>query len=382
MAPCIAYLVTEDWAFMQHRLPMARAARDAGFEVHVLTRVEARGDDIAREGFKVHPINWRRAANGVLAVTTAIGEVRAVLRAIRPDVLHNVAIKPAVVGSLATIGLGGIGVVNSIVGMGSAFLAASLKAQAMQVAINTAFRILLNRRRTLTVVQNPDDRQALERAGVRADRIVLIPGSGVDTDHLPAMPEPPPPIRAAFVGRMLEDKGVRPLIAAQRLLRAQGVEVELLLCGEPDPDNPTSIAATELAAWGREPGIVWRGFVKDIREIWACSQIAVLPSRREGLPKTLLEAAACARPMVATDAPGCREVAIEGETGLLVPIDDAAALAAAIARLAGDAALRRRLGRRARELAETRFSSRDIGRQTVAAYRRVMDVDAAGALKV
>jgi glycosyltransferase involved in cell wall biosynthesis len=208
--------------------------------------------------------------------------------------------------------------------------------------------------------------------GIPTSRIVLIPGSGVDVDLLRPMPEPDGPVTIAFVGRLLDDKGIRLLIAAHRLLRDRGANVNLLIAGTPDPANPASVSQAEAEAWGREAGVTWLGHVaSDISTVWRRAHIAVLPSRREGLPKSLLEAAACGRPMVATDVPGCREIAIPGETGLLVPVDDAPALAAAIGELAGSAALRARFGARARQLAEQRFSADAIGRAIVDLYLRL-----------
>ena len=230
----------------------------------------------------------------------------------------------------------------------------------------------LNRRCAVGVVQNPDDREALTAFGVKADHLVLIPGSGVDADRLRPMPEPDGPVTFAYVGRMLEDKGVRTLIDAYRIVRAKNPSCRLLLAGTPDPANPASIAESEVAAWGREDGITWLGHVIDIATVWARAHIAVLPSRREGLPKTLLEAAACGRPLIATDVPGCREIAIHGETGLLVPADDPQALAAAMLQLADSSPLRLRLGGAARRLVDERFAAGLIGEATVALYRRLL----------
>jgi glycosyltransferase involved in cell wall biosynthesis len=274
-----------------------------------------------------------------------------------------------VVGSLACLWRPGTAVVNSVNGLGSAFLARSLGGRLMRAGLRMSFAVLFNRRRTMTIVQNPDDKAMLLRAGVRPGRIVLIPGSGVDTGALPPLPDPPPPMRAAFVGRMVANKGLRTLIAAHRLLRSRGLSIELLLAGAPDPESPTSIPPAELAAWAREPGVRWLGHVADIAPVWAQSHFAVLPTLGgEGLPKSLLEAAACGRPMIATDTPGCREIVLPGKTGLLVPVEDAAALAEAMAKLAAEPELRRLMGAAARQLAESMFSAADIGRQTVALY--------------
>ena len=367
----LAYLVTEDWAFYRHRLPMARAAKAAGYEVHVLTRVEERREEIEREGFTLHPLSWRRSGISPMATYASVMEVRRILRAIDPAVVHNVAMKSAIVGSLAARGLQGAGIVNSINGLGSAFLPTTAKGRLMKRGLETLLPHLIDGRRSRTIVQNPEDHATMLALGVDASRVVLIPGSGVDTDAMTPLPEPPGPVKAAYVGRMLEDKGLRALIAAHRLLRQRGERVELLLAGEPDPGNPTSITGDELRSWAAEPGVQWLGHVEHIRDVWAQSHIAVLPSRREGLPKSLLEAAAFGRPMVATDAPGCREVAVEGNTGLLVPIDDAAALADALSKLAASPELRARMGANARRLTEERFSSADIGRKTVEVYRSV-----------
>lgn len=369
MSRRLIYIVTEDWYFAGHRLPMAQAAQAAGFDVHVVARVKAHGELIGRLGFTLHPIVWSRRSTSPMDALRSIGVLRRLVREIAPDVVHNVALKPSILGSLACMGLPVKGVVNSINGLGSSFLSPSLRGRLLKRVLGTAMPMLLNRSGVMTIVQNPDDWAALTSLGVYDKHMVLIPGSGVDTDALQPSPEPAgETVRVGFVGRMLEDKGVRPLVEAMRLLRREGADIELVLAGTPDPENPTSITETELTQWSSEPGISWIGHCSDIARFWAQCHIAVLPSRREGLPKSLLEAAACGRPMVSTDAPGCREVAIEGQTALLVPIDDAVALATGMRTLAADRELRLRFGAAARQLAERRFSSARIGQQTSELY--------------
>ncbi len=200
---------------------------------------------------------------------------------------------------------------------------------------------------------------------------MLIRGSGVDTRHFVPLPEPPDkPVVVAFVSRMLRGKGVLDAVAAVRSLRARGLAVELLLAGPTDPDNPGSLTPEELDCLAKEPGIAWLGQVADVREVWRQAAIAVLPSTYgEGLPKTLLEAAACARPIVATDVPGCREVVRPGDTGFLVPAHDIPALAEAIATLAADPARRRMFGMAGRALVERELSDEIVARRTLALYR-------------
>ena len=364
----LAYLVTEDWYFLSHRLPMARAALKAGFDVHVLTKVSDGAAQIQAEGFGLHPLGWRRADKSPIQLGRSIADVRRLLAALAPSVLHNIALKPAFIGSLAAAGMREISVINSVNGLGSSYLAAGLVGTLKRQGLGRSLAPLLNRRKTLTIVQNPEDMAALLGFGVPQSRLQLIAGSGIDTVRLSALPEPPEPVVVTYVGRMLADKGLRSLMAAHRLLRERGVEVRLQLAGTPDPENASSISQSELEAWAKEPGVTWLGHVTDIGGLWAGSHIAVLASRREGLPLSLLEASACGRPMVATDVPGCREVVRHGETGLLVPLDDPAALAGAIAQLAGDAAMRKRMGLAARRRAESVFSAAAVGEQTAALY--------------
>jgi glycosyltransferase involved in cell wall biosynthesis len=370
-APRLLYVVTEDWYFLSHRLPMARAAKAAGYEVHVATRLNSGKAAIEAEGFTPHALSWQRGSLSLSHSFSGVLELRRLLRDIKPDILHNIALKPVLLGSVAALGSGDIAVVNSLTGLGTLFIGEARVSGTTRKLVRLALQGLLKGKRTRTIVQNPDDRAFVLDLGVPPDNIVLIPGSGVDTDYFTPLPEPPPPVTAAYVGRMLADKGVFTLIDAMSRLQANGTKLQLLLAGDCDQENPRSLAPEQLREFASTIGINWLGHVADIRDVWARAHFAVLASRREGLPKSLLEAAACGRAMVATDAPGCREIAIAGETALTVPVDDAPALADAMAKLAGDASLRERFGKRARKLVEEKFSADAIGRQIVALYNDV-----------
>jgi glycosyltransferase involved in cell wall biosynthesis len=297
--------------------------------------------------------------------------VRRLYRRLQPQLVHHVALQPVIVGSLAALGLP-IARLNAIAGFGFSYTSNSPRAVLARTVMTPLMRFLLARPRSAVLVQNGDDRRAVEALGVAADNIFLVPGSGVDADVLTPLPEPQGPVCAAFVGRLLEDKGVRTLVAAHDLLARRGSPVRLLLAGTTDPANPASVTAADVEDWKHRPGLIALGHVVDIASVWAQAHIAVLPSRREGLPKSLLEAAACGRPIVATDVPGCREIAIDGVNALLVPPDDPPALADAIDRLAHDAALRRTFGRASRQLVERQFASEHIGRQIVLVYDRLI----------
>lgn len=372
--PKLLFLVTEDWYFCSHRLNIARAAKAAGFEVVVATRVQNHGPAIEGEGFRLIPIRMRRRfGNPFEELLTLVELVRLYWRE-KPAIVHHVALKPTLFGSLAARLAGVPAIINAVAGLGFIFTSARTQARLLRPFIQTVLRLLLNNRRTTTLLQNDDDRRMLETLGIVDFRHVrLIRGSGIDIDHFHPLPEPSGEVTVALVARMLWDKGVHNLVEAVRLLRRRGLAVRLHLVGTPDPDNPASIPEAQLRAWDAEEGIDWLGFRDDVREVWAGAHIAVLPSRREGLPKSLLEAAACARPIVATDVPGCREVVTDGVNGFLVPARDIESLADAIARLVKDGALRRRFGEESRRRAVEEFRDELVIERHLELYHALLD---------
>lgn len=365
--PVLLYLASEDWAFVSHRLPMARAARDSGFDVHIATNVTAHADTIRKEGFTLHPIPFRRGAFSPLSALETIKAIRGVQQRISPEITHHSGLQCCVLGSIAAFGAR-TRQINALTGLGYAFTSRSLGARASKLVITPLLKLLLNRNTGVTLVQNPDDGSALEALGISPRRIALIPGSGVDTDQLTPIPEQDGPVTVGFAGRLLTDKGIRALVAAHEILQTRGLNTRLLIAGDPDSANPASVSLQEAQQWNTRPGITWLGHVDDITSLWRDSHIAALPSHREGLPKSLLEAAACGRPLIATDAPGCREIAIPGKTGLLVPIEDPQALADAIGELAVSRELRMRYGAAARQLVVEKMSAQAIGAAIVALY--------------
>jgi glycosyltransferase involved in cell wall biosynthesis len=371
MAQKILYLVSEDWFFVSHRLPMARAAKIAGYDVHVAARVGGCADKISSEGFSLHPIQWRRGSMNPFRLMAAVAETRRLYRRVAPDLVHHVALLPIVVGSLAAFGLR-VCVLNAFTGLGFTFASKTARARLLRLFAGVFLGWLLKRCNCTVLVQNPDDRAVITRLGVPQDRIAMIAGSGVDVDAFTPLPEPADSVvTVAFVSRLLDGKGVRALVRAHEILTGRGVPIRLLLAGAPDALNPTSIPNDLLDAWRKIPNLVLLGHVDDVRDVWRQAHIAALPSRGgEGIPMSLLEAAACGRPLVATDVPGCREVARHGVTGLLVPPDDPAALASAIETLVNDSAMRLRFGRAGRQLVVDEFSSKRIAQEIVALYAR------------
>jgi glycosyltransferase involved in cell wall biosynthesis len=366
--PKLLFLVTEDWYFCSHRLPVARAARDAGFDVIVASRVRAHGELIRAEGFGLTPLAWRRRGDGLRGHIRALFEIARLYRREQPDLLYHVALKPVLFGGVAArlaFPLGAApALVSAVMGLGIGFSANVPRWR--KTLLGCALRIATSG--GSVIVQNPEDGAALARLGIDCGRIALIRGSGVDTTHFMRLPEPAGPgITVALVGRMLRGKGVIEAAAAIRRLRAEGQAVQLVLAGAPDPDSSDSLSEAELSELAREPGVEWLGHVEDVRAVWARAAIAVLPSSYgEGVPRSLLEAAACGRPIIASDMPGCREVVVPGKTGLLVPVHDVGGLGAAIAMLMGDSALRRRMGEAGRARIAGEFAEAVVAGQTLA----------------
>jgi glycosyltransferase involved in cell wall biosynthesis len=271
---------------------------------------------------------------------------------------------------------------NALAGLGFAFTSGTAKALAVRPVASFLLGWLLKRPDTVVLVQNPDDRAAMAGLGVPKERIALIPGSGVDIDTMIPVPEPAGPFTVGFVGRFLDDKGVRTLVRAHELLAMRSISIHTLLAGEPDPSNPASIPDHVLASWRLIPNLRLLGQVDDIRTVWAQAHVAILPSRREGLPKSLLEAAACGRPLIASDVPGCREIARHGVNALLVPVDDAKALVHAIETFMKNPDLRVRFGYASREIVVTEYSSMRIGSEIIALYSRLLDAAWSSKLQV
>jgi glycosyltransferase involved in cell wall biosynthesis len=293
--------------------------------------------------------------------------LRRLVRHLRPNVIHNAGMQACVLSAIANLGRRQLQI-HAMTGLGYIFTSGGASTRTL---VSELLRFLLNNKNCVVLVQNPDDQAALEKLGIVPEKFVLIPGSGVDTAALTPMPEPLGSIAVGFAGRLLSDKGIRALVEAHRRLRPQIDGIRLIIAGRTDAANPASIPDEEVESWRSEPGITLMGHISDIADLWRISHIAALPSHREGLPKSLLEAAACGRPMITTDAPGCREIVLAGETGLLVPVEDPDALVRAIAELAASPELRARFGTAARRLVEDKMSDKAIGAATVALYRRV-----------
>jgi glycosyltransferase involved in cell wall biosynthesis len=370
----LLYVVTEDWFFVAHRLHLATAARDAGFDVSVATRVAGHGAAIRDAGFGLHEIAFRRSTIDPIVAASEVQSLRRLYTAERPDIVHHIALKPVVLGSLAARGLKIRGIVNGIVGLGSAFANQSLRAKALRVPLQIALRTALNTPRSRATVENRDDFDDLVRLGLaRRDAITLVRGSGVNVPTFDVSAPPPGPPLVVLPSRLLRLKGVGEFVEAARILKARGIDARFALVGQPDAQNATSVTSAELDAWKKEGAVEIWGYRSDMPRVLEAASIICLPTYyREGLPMSLIEAAAARRAIVTTDVAGAREIVRGGKAGWLVPPRDAAALANALADAITHPEKREAFATLAHADAVNFYDARKIAEQTIGIYRSLL----------
>jgi len=373
-APRLLFVVNNPAFFLSHRLPLAQAAQRAGYDVHVATMAGDSVPQIEAHGLTHHVIPMTRSGKNPIQELRTVWALYRLFRRLRPDVVHLVTIKPVLYGGIAARMAGVPAMVSAISGLGFVFVAKGPKAALIRRVVSALYRLALGHRNSRVVFQNGSDRDVLrDLDAVRDEQIVMIRGSGVNLSDYAAVAEPPPPVVVLMVARLLRDKGVIEFVDAARILLRQQANVRMLLAGGVDPGNPASVSQADVNEWQRHGVIEALGERRDIADLYAAAHIAVLPSYREGLPRSLIEAAACGRAVITTDVPGCRDAIEPNETGLLIPSHDAQALAAAISRLANDAALRQQMGAAGRALAEREFDINDVCRKHLEIYQAVRD---------
>ncbi|MFH6784701.1 MULTISPECIES: glycosyltransferase [Methylobacterium] len=344
----VVFVVTEDWFFASHFLPMARAAVSAGHPVSVVTRVRAHREAIAATGARVVELEAERSSLNPMAAGYAAGQLAAILKALETDIVHCIALRGILVGGAAAMLAGIPSRVYALTGLGLIGARQDRAGRLARTALRLLIRGPLETARTRYLFENPDDARLLG-LDPGSPRVAVVGGAGIDPEAWVPQPLPPhPPLRIALTARMLWSKGIDTAVEAARRARAEGANLELSLHGAPDPSNRRAVPEATLRDWSRD-GITWHGATDDVAGALRHAHVACLPSRGgEGLPRALLEAAASGRAILTTDVPGCRTLVRDGIEGLVVPPDDPASLAAAMVRLAADPALVARMGAAAR----------------------------------
>ncbi len=376
----ILYVVNEARFFLSHRLPLGQQALQLGFEVVVVTAPDTGEEQLAAHGFRYIPVPLTRSGFVLLQEIAAYRELRRIYRDERPDLVHQVTIKPLIYGSFAARASKLRAVVNAVPGMGFVFSHRGVKAALLRSAVTLLYRWAFAGVPMRVVFQNSEDlREFLSRGILRKEQTVLIRGSGVALTAF----ESPTAENACdnatagspvfvLLARMLRDKGVEEFAHAAHVVKQQYPHWRFLLAGDVDPGNPSSLSQTELHRLEQERGVEWLGHVEDVPSLLHQADVLVLPSYREGLPKTLLEASAAGLPMIASDIAGCREVVTEGVNGLLVPAREVQPLADAMRQLGEDETLRVRFGKAARDKAEAVFSIEDVVEHTFRVYQELL----------
>jgi glycosyltransferase involved in cell wall biosynthesis len=375
--PCLLYLVNIPRFFVTHRLPLARAARAAGYDVHVATAGDdqANIDIIRAEGFPFHALPLSQHGMNPLQEVRTMAAIIRLYRDLRPDLVHMVTIKAVLYGGIAARLARVPALVYAITGLGSLYSESGLKVRLARMGANMAFRLALGHRNAKLIFQNPDDRNLfVQNRLIDAARTQVIKGSGVDMGVFhPQLETEGTPV-VLFAGRLLWKKGLGVFVEAAQRLQKTGVKARFVVVGYPEPSSPAAVPLSQLETWAHKGLIEWWGKRDDMPDVFAASHVVCLPSSYgEGVPKVLIEAAACGRAIVTTDTPGCREITRHGKNGLLVSKDDPAALAHAIRELVEDATLRRALGAKGRQIALGEFSETQVFNDIFTLYRALLD---------
>jgi glycosyltransferase involved in cell wall biosynthesis len=368
-------LITEDRFLWSHRLPIARAALKAGYEVIIATRLTGDAQKIRDEGFRLIPLRLDRESYAPFNELRAIQELRQIYVAENPDIVHHVALKPVLYGSVAALGRKNLKIVNALTGLGYLATASSLKARFLRLPIWNSLRFLLSRPNQQVLLQNQEDKQLLvSRLNISPEKITIIKGSGVDMSLFQPTPEPAGIPTILLASRMLWIKGIVEFVQAAKLIRIKGIQVRFVLAGDTDLRSPSAIPREQLLEWQASGAVEWWGHQPEMSQTFWQAHIVCLPSHGgEGVPKVLIEAAASGRAIVTTDVPGCRDIVRQGVNGILVPPKDATSLAKALGELLENPSLRQRMGSRGREIAASEFSEEVVVRETMALYRELWD---------
>ncbi len=359
-----------DWQFYAHLLPIALAAKQSGYEVILLTSITDRREKIENAGIRVIPIVMNRKSINPFSELVTLVKITNIIRKEQPDILHNFTIKSIVYGSIASFFCKkSLRIVNNFLGMGFVFISTKLIYILVKKAISAILAIHAKFKQAVVIVQNSDDKHLIIDLGIAKEYSTHVQCSvGVDTQNFQLLKEPEGPVVFALVARMLIDKGVREFIAAAKILKAKNLEAEFWLVGTPDDGNKSSLSLPKLEALNKEGIIKYLGF-QDVCKIWKMAHVAVLPSYREGLSRSLLEAGAYGRAIITTNAPGGRELVKDKINGLLVNVQDSKSLAKAMELLVADPQMRKTLGQKIREDILEKYDSKIIAAKMLTFYR-------------
>lgn len=374
MTSRVLFVESDAPSFLMHRRATAEGVRRRGCEVHLAAPAAPEREAIERLGFTFHDVPFARGSTSPWGEAGTLRALYGLYSKLKPDLVHHVALKAVLYGTCAARLARVPAIVNGVTGLGYLFTEGDRRASVLRSVFVTVARPVLAGAHACTSFENGDDLAAFERLRLVArGGGVLIRGTGVDTQQFRPTPEPSGTPVVTLASRMLWEKGIGVFVEAAKILRDAGVAVRMVLVGLPDSENPRSVSREQLQAWRDAGTVEWWGFRPDMPRVFEASHLVALPTMyREGVPRVLIEAAACGRPAITTDRPGCRDIVRDGENGLLVASNDAPALAAAIRRLVADPALRARMGARGRALVEQQYAQEHVLAATLEIYERLL----------
>ena len=370
--PSVLFLVAEAKYFLSHRLSLAQSAKEEGYDVIVATN-DSNKLGFLQERFMVVEIPFNRSIGGLREEFRILAALGRCIRKHRPAIVHAVSLKISILAALCMWRVRGSALLCAFTGLGHLFTSTKVSAKLLKFIVQLTLRLLLSNINYWSVVQNKEDLELIQRVrGGDSTRLLMIPGSGVNTDFFPYSEIPKDKAhKVLFPARLLIDKGIQEFAVAARSIMSRRSNVEFVIAGGLDPSNPSAIRQSEVESWIEEGIIDWLGEVQDMRPLYQGSTIVCLPSYREGLPKSLLEAASSGRPLVAADVPGCREICRPGQNGLLVPVKDSITLALTLENLLDDIELCEGLGKQGRKIVESEFSECRINNVFLGLYKRM-----------
>ena len=354
----ILFVVNVDWFFVSHRLPLAIEALERGYEVFIACEVTDKQEYLEKLGMKVYPLNISRSKTGLVSELKAVMSIYRAIKEISPDIAHFITIKPVLYGGIVSRILSLKKKVFSISGLGFIFIQEGFKASLVKKVVKFLYFIALSGKKSHVIVQNPNDKEIIH--SICTVPITTIRGFGVNLDAYIYKEEENTAITVVMACRLLKDKGVFEFVEAAKMIHAKDAKIKFKLYGDIDSHNPASLSEKDIKSIKKDAIVEVHGFSQNISKAFEDSSIVVLPSYREGLPKVLIEAAACGRAVVTTDVPGCRDAIEVNRTGLLCEVKNAQDLAEKIERLIVDEELRHGMGRAGRELAQKEFDIKNV----------------------
>jgi len=377
MRPKLLFVFADDRFFWSHRLSVARAALRHGYEVVLATGVYTSPEHIEAEGFRLIPLKLVRKLDSPFNNIRAVRQLREIYRVEQPDIVHHVALKAVLCGSIAR-GRRTMPVLNALTGLGYLVASSSPKAGFLRFIIWNAFKVLLNRPNQRILVENHEDKQLVAgKIKVPPENVIVTRGSGVDVNVFQASPEPAGVPVVLLASRMLWIKGIKEFVEAAQLLRSKGIQARFALAGDSDPNNPSCVPRQQLLDWQSSGAIEWWGHHQDMAAVFKQANLVCLPSHGgEGVPKVLMEAAASGRAIVTTNVPGCRDIVRDGVSGLLIESRNVSTLAEAIEKLLRDPDQRAKMGAEGRNIAVAEFSDEAVIKQTLDLYAELLGASA------